>query len=94
MSASEFELIYRYLSSLGAGSAVDLGVGDDCALLRLGPGERLATSVDTLVEGVHFPAGSFPEDIAFRAVAVAASDLAARGARPLGMTLPLPPPLS
>jgi thiamine-monophosphate kinase len=85
----EFALIYRYFSALGRGEAVDLGVGDDCALLRLNAGERLATSVDTMVEGVHFPAEAFPEDIGFRAVAVAVSDLAAMGARPIGMTLAL-----
>ena len=89
MPASEFSLIYRYFSALGRGEAVDLSVGDDCAILHLEPGERLATSVDTMVEGVHFPADSFPEDIGFRAVSAAASDLAAMGARPLGMTLAL-----
>lgn len=68
---------------------MDLSVGDDCAILRLQPGERLATSVDTLVEGVHFPHDMFPEDLAFRAISVAASDLAAMGARPLGMTVAL-----
>jgi len=89
MPLSEFTLIYRYFSALGRGAAVDLSVGDDCAILRLDAGERLATSVDTMVEGVHFPVGSFPEDIGFRAVSVAASDLAAMGARPIGMTLAL-----
>lgn len=89
MPASEFTLIYRYFAALGRGDAVDLSVGDDCALLRLEPGERLATSVDTVVEGVHFPADTFPEDIGFRAVSVAVSDLAAMGARPLGMTIAL-----
>ena len=89
MPSGEFSLIYRYFSHLGAGDAVDLSVGDDCALLRLAPGERLATSVDTLVAGVHFPEDSFPEDIGYRAAAVAASDLAAMGARPLGMTIAL-----
>ncbi len=89
MPLSEFTLIYRYFSALGRGEAVDLSVGDDCAILRLEPGERLATSVDTMVEGVHFPADTFPEDIGFRAASVAASDLAAMGARPLGMTLAL-----
>jgi len=89
MPASEFALIYRYFSALGRGDAVDLSVGDDCAILRLQPGERLATSVDTMVVGVHFPEDSFPEDIGFRAVSAAASDLAAMGARPLGMTLAL-----
>ena len=89
MPGSEFTLIYRYFSALGRGEAVDLSVGDDCAILRLGEGERLATSVDTMVAGVHFPEDSFPEDIGFRAVSVAASDLAAMGARPLGMTVAL-----
>lgn len=89
MPVSEFTLIYRYFSALGRGEAVELSVGDDCAILSLAPGERLATSVDTMVEGVHFPAESFPEDIGFRAVATAASDLAAMGARPIGMTLAL-----
>ena len=89
MPVSEFTLIYRYFSALGRGEAVDLSVGDDCAILHLAPGERLATSVDTMVAGVHFPLDSFPEDIGFRAVSAAASDLAAMGARPLGMTLAL-----
>lgn len=89
MSATEFSLIYRYFSSLGKGESVDLGVGDDCALLTLRPGERLATSIDTLVADVHFFADSFPEDIGYRCIVVALSDLAAMGARPLGMTLAL-----
>lgn len=89
MPTSEFDLIYRYFASLGAGPNVDLSVGDDCAILSLNPGERLATSVDTMVEGVHFPEDMFPEDIGFRAVSVAVSDLAAMGARPIGMTVAL-----
>ncbi|MAT94508.1 MAG: thiamine-phosphate kinase [Halioglobus sp.] len=89
MPLSEFALIYRYFSSLGHGESVDLSVGDDCAILRLQPAERLATSVDTLVAGVHFAADDFPEDIGFRCVSVAASDLAAMGARPVGMTVAL-----
>lgn len=89
MPNSEFSIISRYFSALGGGSAVDLSVGDDCAILRLNEGERLATSTDTLIAGVHFPEDAFPEDIGYRAVAVAVSDLAAMGARPIGMTLAL-----
>lgn len=89
MATTEFDLIYRYFSSLGAGPAVDLSVGDDCAILSLEPGERLATSVDTMVEGLHFTEDMFPEDVGYRAVSVAVSDLAAMGARPLGMTVAL-----
>ncbi|GHD21120.1 thiamine-monophosphate kinase [Halioglobus japonicus] len=86
---SEFDLIYRHFAHLGAGPAVELSVGDDCAILKLEPGERLITSLDTLVEGVHFLPDTFPEIIGYRAVATAASDLAAMGARPLGMTIAL-----
>ena len=89
MPVSEFSIISRYFSSLGRGDAVDLGVGDDCAILRIQPDKRLATSMDTLVAGVHFPDDAFPEDIGYRAVAVAASDLAAMGASPLAMTVAL-----
>jgi thiamine-monophosphate kinase len=86
---AEFDLIQRHFSQYGAGPSVALSVGDDCAILTLDPGEHLATSVDTLVEGVHFLPDTFPEDLGFRAVSVAASDLAAMGARPVGMTLAL-----
>ena len=89
MPVSEFAIISRYFSSLGNGKAVELGVGDDCAILSLAPGQRLATSMDTLVAGVHFPEDTFPEDVGYRAVAVAASDLAAMGAGPLAMTVAL-----
>jgi thiamine-monophosphate kinase len=89
MPLTEFSLISRYFSHLGRGPAVDLAVGDDCAILRLDAGERLATSVDTMLVGVHFPADTRPAHIAWRAVSAAASDLAAMGARPLGMTVAL-----
>ncbi len=89
MPVTEFSLISRYFSHLDRGAAVALGVGDDCAILRLNTGERLATSVDTMVAGVHFPAETNAQYIALRAVSAAASDLAAMGARPLGMTVAL-----
>lgn len=85
----EFTLIARFFAGLDQGSGVELGVGDDAALLNLAPRESLAVSVDTLVEGTHFPRGGAAQDIAYRAVAAAASDLAAMGARPLAMTLAL-----
>lgn len=87
MPADEFSLIEHYFSGLDRGEAVDLGVGDDGAILRLEVGERLVASVDTQVDGVHFPVGTRPCHVAFRAVSAAVSDLAAMGARPLGMTL-------
>nr|WP_276583614.1 thiamine-phosphate kinase [Pseudomonas sp. RIT-PI-S] len=71
------------------GEGVALGIGDDCALLAPPPGEQLAVSTDTLVEGVHFPHDPPPLALGQRALAVAASDLAAMGAAPLGFTLAL-----
>ncbi len=68
------------------------GIGDDCALLTIPQGMQLAQSLDTLVETVHFPAGCDPFQLAYRALAVNLSDLAAMGAEPhsftLGLTLP------
>ncbi|UZP74061.1 thiamine-phosphate kinase [Candidatus Paraluminiphilus aquimaris] len=84
---SEFDIITHYFSSLGAGENVRLSVGDDAAALRVDDGFELLVSTDTSAAGVHFPEDLFPEDIAYKAVAAAASDLAAMGASPLGMTL-------
>jgi thiamine-monophosphate kinase len=68
---------------------VVLGIGDDAALLRQGSGELLAVTMDTLVEGVHFPAGTDSRDLGFKIVAVNLSDLAAMGAQPAWATLAL-----
>lgn len=88
----EFELIRRYFAAAACAQAapgVALGIGDDCALLEVPAGEQLAISTDTMVAGVHFPDPSDPFLLAQRALAAAASDLAAMGATPLGFTLAL-----
>ncbi len=88
----EFELIRRYFASAPCAApapGVALGIGDDCALLQLSPGEQLAVSTDSLVAGVHFPDSCDPALLGQRALACAASDLAAMGAAPLGFTLAL-----
>ena len=95
MALSEFELISRYfLGSTPGREDVILGVGDDCALLKVPEGCALAVSMDTLVAGVHFLHGVDPESLGHKALAVNLSDLAAMGAVPawvtLGLTLPDP----
>jgi thiamine-monophosphate kinase len=85
----EFDLIRTYFTGLDFGNNIELGVGDDAALLRLPEGECLVVSVDTAVAGVHFSEHTLPEVIAYRSIASAVSDLAAMGAKPLGMTLAL-----
>lgn len=85
--AGEFDLIARHFD-WPAPSGV-LGVGDDCALLPVTAGHRLAVTTDLLVEGTHFFPDVDPESLGHKSLAVNVSDLAAMGARPLGCVLGL-----
>lgn len=85
----EFELIRRHFMRTLTDADVRIGIGDDGAVLRPAAGRDLITVVDTLVEGVHYPANLSARDIAWRAVAVNLSDIAAMAGRPRWMTLAL-----
>lgn len=61
------------------------GLMDDTARLGL-----LAVTTDTLVEGVHFLGDDPAADVAWKLLAVTLSDLAAKGAMPLGVLLNYP----
>jgi thiamine-monophosphate kinase len=76
----EFELLARIRERLPArGPRTRLGSGDDAAVTA--PGGATATSVDALVEGVHFRRDlAGPAQIGHKALATALSDLAAMGA--------------
>jgi thiamine-monophosphate kinase len=78
----EFELLARMRELLPEpGARVLLGSGDDAAIAV--PGGATATSVDALVEGVHFRRGQASlAQIGHKALATALSDLAAMGAEP------------
>src|SRR5919112_1274079 len=62
------------------------GLADDAAVLEIA-GRTLVLTHDMLVEGVHYLPDDPPEDVAWKLVAVNLSDLAAKGARPLGVLL-------
>ena len=85
----EFDLIRRYFAPLAEGSPGALGLTDDAALLTLAEGRQIVLTTDTIVEGVHYPTGEDPADIARRLLRVNLSDLAAMGARPEGYLLNL-----
>ncbi len=79
----ELELIAELRSLLGGAPSqrVIRGLGDDAAVVRARA--YAVTSVDTMVDGVHFRVGQLaPEEIGHRALAGALSDLAAMGADP------------
>lgn len=83
----EFDLIDRLAhivapASRGAVRGVDIGIGDDAAVLALERGEVLVAATDTLNEGVHFTAGADPAGLGHKLLAVNLSDLAAMGAEP------------
>ena len=66
---------------------LEVGIGDDAALIRLSD-PRLVVTTDLLVDGVHFLTSEHtPEQIGQKALAVNLSDLAAMGARPVGAVL-------
>ena len=62
------------------------GLNDDCAVLELG-NETLILTHDAMAEGVHFLPDQDPADVAWKLVATNMSDLAAKGAQPLGVLL-------
>jgi thiamine-monophosphate kinase len=78
----ELELIEALEHVLaGAAPRVVRSIGDDAAVVRAAG--YAVTSVDAMVDGVHFRTDQLaPEEIGHRALAAAASDLAAMGARP------------
>ena len=89
MATGEFNLINTYFLSSSNRKDVVLGIGDDCAIVSVPEDRQLAMTTDTLIDGVHFPSGTSPEDIACKAIAVNLSDLAAMGAEPAWLTLAL-----
>jgi thiamine-monophosphate kinase len=96
MGMGEFDLLARIRERLPAnGPRIHLGSGDDAAVSV--PGGATATSVDALVDGVHFRRQlASPAQIGHKALATALSDLAAMGAEAgeAYVVLGLPPDFS
>ena len=86
----EFDIIERYFTREHHDPDIVLGVGDDAAVVAIDG--LMAVTVDTLVEGVHFPHGMAPHLLGHRLMAVNLSDLAAMGAQPRWATLALTTP--
>ena len=87
MTNSEFDVIKKYFSFSESRDDVLLAGGDDCAIVSVANNKQLVITTDTLVSGVHFPVETTAENIAYKALMVNFSDLAAMGATPAWVTL-------
>lgn len=87
---AEFSLIARYFRPLAGPGALDLR--DDAAVLTPPPGRELVLTVDAMVAGVHFLPDDPPDLVGRKLLRVNLSDLAAKGATPLGYLLTVSTP--
>lgn len=85
MTEDEFIALLRPLAADGARD-----LRDDAAVLSLSKDGDLVFTHDMIVEGVHFRPEDAPADVAWKLLAVNLSDLAAKGATPLGVLLGYP----
>jgi thiamine-monophosphate kinase len=89
--SGEFHLISRITAGLPTSSEVVLGPGDDAAALAIDP--PVLTTVDVLVEGVHFRRDwSGAAEVGRKAVAVNVADIEAMGGRAVAVVVGLSAP--
>lgn len=87
---AEFSLIARHFRPLAGPGALDLR--DDAAVLVPPPGRELVLTVDAMVAGVHFLPDDPPDLVGRKLLRVNLSDLAAKGAVPLGYLMTVSTP--
>jgi thiamine-monophosphate kinase len=90
-TSAEERLIARYFGPLATHPGA-LGLADDAAILTPPPGCDLVLTTDGVIAGVHFFTDDPPDSIGRKALRMNLSDLAAKGAKPLGflMSIALP----
>lgn len=93
MISQEYNLINRYFNrNRKIRQDVICGIGNECAILSVNKTRWIATSTDTLIEGVHFLPNINPADLGYKSLAINLSDLAAIGAKPAWLLLSLTMP--
>lgn len=80
----------RRAAAKPADKFVALGIGDDCGLLKVSPGQEMLVTTDFSIEGVHFRSDWHPpESVGHRCLARGLSDIAAMGGEPTAALLSL-----
>jgi len=87
---AEFALIARHFRPLAGPAALNLA--DDAALLAPPPGRELVLTVDAMIGGVHFLSDDPPDLVGRKLLRVNLSDLAAKGATPIGYLMTVAAP--
>jgi len=86
--SAEDRLIAHYFAPLATHPGA-LGLSDDAAFVKPPPGCEIVLKTDAIIGGVHFFADDDARDVAKKALRVNLSDLAAKGAKPLGFLVSL-----
>src|SRR5450756_236290 len=86
--SGEDRLIARFFQPIATHPGA-LGLSDDAAFIKPPPGCDLVLKTDAIIGGVHFFAEDAAGAVARKALRVNLSDLAAKGAKPLGFLLSL-----
>lgn len=80
----EFDLIRWIRRQESIADRVSIGIGDDCASMRVRPGFDLLATTDMLMEGRHFLLESAsPREVGYKTLAVNLSDIAAMAGWPV-----------
>lgn len=80
----------RRIAASSVNTAVKMGIGDDCAILRLKPGYEFLVTTDFCIENVHFRRAWHPaQAVGHRCLTRGLSDIAAMGGEPLACFLSL-----
>lgn len=86
--SGEDKLIARFFGPIATDPGA-LGLTDDAAFIKPPPGTEIVLKTDAIVSGIHFFAEDPADSVAQKALRVNLSDLAAKGAKPLGFLVSL-----
>ncbi len=85
------DLVCNFSSNFSSCTDFKTSIGDDCALINhnLNEFSYLVTTSDMLIQSKHFPKAMSYYQMGYKSVVVNVSDLAAMGAKPIGLVLSL-----